>query len=619
MNFIRRKLLFAPILVLTAISFNLSVSAAQVKEQVSKNIVLSKDDHQDKDTGKTGVKSSVSVKNTAVKGSLNSRNSYLSRVGVDPSQTKSLTLSNAIRLALQNNNDIEVARSDVKIAESTLRSLLGFYDPVLTVSPNYTNNVLPQTSTLGGADLSGVTTSNEFRVNSTFIQPVKSGGGNINVFFNNSRNSTSSSFSQLNPTFSTNLGVSFTQPLFRNLRVDQNRRLIRIQRKTIAQSDADFRRRTIEIISQVQFSYWDLVFALRDQQNRLANLNLTKENLRQVDARIAAGSAAPLQRAEVSTELANRESDLLLASQQVSISENALKQLVLKDATSVEWSKSFVPTDTPVFSADPIDLKSVTKDAIANRPELKRLRLQNEVNKIDLDYFKNQIKPQIDLTARFTMIGLSGAAAGTTDPLTVPLISGDPTTNADAFLLNQLQLLNPNIAVPNVTIPPSIPPRFIGGYGQSLRNLFGVRTRSVEIGVTFSFPIRNKTAKANLATGEFQKQRIAAQRRSQEQVVISEVRNAVQSVETARKRVLTSRRARENAEIQLEGERKLYSVGRSTTFLLFQRENALTNARNSEIRAETDYNKALADLQKATSTTFLVNNIVVDSPTKTGN
>jgi outer membrane protein TolC len=78
--------------------------------------------------------------------------------------------------------------------------------------------------------------------------------------------------------------------------------------------------------------------------------------------------------------------------------------------------------------------------------------------------------------------------------------------------------------------------------------------------------------------------------------------------------VLTARRARENAEIQLEGERKLFDVGRSTTFLLFQRENALTNARNSEIRAETDYNKAISDLQSATSTTFRVNNIEVDSP-----
>jgi outer membrane protein TolC len=102
--------------------------------------------------------------------------------------------------------------------------------------------------------------------------------------------------------------------------------------------------------------------------------------------------------------------------------------------------------------------------------------------------------------------------------------------------------------------------------------------------------------------------------RQQEQVVIVEVRNAVQAVETARQRVLTARRARENAEKQLEGERVLFESGKSTTFLLFQRENTLTNARNAEIRAETDYSKAVADLQRATSTTFQINNIEVDSP-----
>jgi outer membrane protein TolC len=104
--------------------------------------------------------------------------------------------------------------------------------------------------------------------------------------------------------------------------------------------------------------------------------------------------------------------------------------------------------------------------------------------------------------------------------------------------------------------------------------------------------------------------------RAQEQVVIVEVRNAVQGLETARQRVLAARRARENAEELLKGERALFDSGRSTTFLLFQRENALTNARNAEIRSETDYNKAIADLQRATSTTFQMNNIQVDSPTE---
>jgi outer membrane protein TolC len=102
--------------------------------------------------------------------------------------------------------------------------------------------------------------------------------------------------------------------------------------------------------------------------------------------------------------------------------------------------------------------------------------------------------------------------------------------------------------------------------------------------------------------------------RSQDQAIEVEVRNAAQAVETARQRVLALREARRNAELQLQGEQRLYQVGRSTTFILFQRENTLVNARNQELRAETDYNKALADLQRATSTTLRANNVIVESP-----
>lgn len=544
-------------------SLNLVTFGQNEKPQIAKNIEKNNDPIVEEPI-KTDSPAPI-IENTSI----------INRVGTDPAQTKPLTLNEAIKKALENNNSIEVSRSDVKIAETQLRSLLGAYDPVFTISPSYNNNVQPQTSTLGGADLSGVTRSNSLTFDGSFNHLLKNGGGSYNAFFNNSRNSTSNKFSQFNPTYVTSLGLQFTQPLWRNRAIDGTRRQIKIQRKRLEQSDADFRRQTIDVISQVQRAYWDLVFALRDQQNKVANLNLSKENLRRVEASIAAGKSAPLERAEVSTELANRESDVLVAAQQVSIAENTLKTLLLKESTDEAWKQSIVPTDQPVFSQDPVSLDDAMKDAMDNRPELRRLKLQVEINKVDLDYFKNQTKPRVDFNASYTLNGLSGAtsaAAGT------------------------------------------IPPQFVGGYGQSLSNLFKGDTRQISVGATISFPLRNKTAQADLAGAEIQKQQIEAQTRSQEQLIMAEVRNAVQAVETARQRVLTARRGRENAEIQLNGERKLYDVGRSTTFLLFQRENALTNARNSEIRAETDYNKALSDLQKATSTTFRINNIEVSSP-----
>jgi outer membrane protein TolC len=277
-----------------------------------------------------------------------------------------------------------------------------------------------------------------------------------------------------------------------------------------------------------------------------------------------------------------------------------------------------VPTETPVLSDDPVNLDAAMKDAMQFRPELSRLRLQKEINRIDVDYFRNQTKPRIDLVSTFSLDGLALGNVNT-NSFTAPLF--DPTVpSTNAYFYNLIcGASNPNRPpgcnepIPNVVFP-GTPGFYKGGFNRSFANLFRSDAPNFTVGVTFSFPLRNQTAKADLASARMESERIDAQTRSQEQAVIAEVRNAVQAVETARQRISTARRARENAEIQLEGERKLFEVGRSTTFFLFQRENALTNARNAEIRAETDYNKALSELQRVTSTTFRVNNIQVNSP-----
>lgn len=538
----------------------------------------------------------------------------LSNVATQTIQTQPITLNEAIRRALENNNDIEVSRTDVRIQETQLRSLLGFYDPVITVSPTFTRNSVTDS-----------TPTNDFRMNAGLNQNIRPGGGTITSFFNNNRTENRFAQAQLSngqnladasntAIYSTSLGLQYTQPLFRNFGIDNNRRQIKVQRKRLQQSDADFRRQTLDIISQVQRGYWDLVFALRDQQNRNANLNLARENLRQIEARISAGSAAPVERAEVATELANREVEALTAAQQVAIAENTLKRLILKDPASPDWRESFVPTDQPVFSLDTVNIDDAVKDAVDNRPELSRLRLQAEINDIDVKFFKNQTKPQIDLNTTFSLNGLAQAINQPTNgATTVPQFTGN-----EEILRQNLNLLlnNANLPVvpnPNLVVTPSTSPVF-GGYGTAVGNIFRSDAPNYSVGITFSFPLRNRTAEANLAGARIQQEQTAAQTRAQEQIVITEVRNAVQAVETARQQVLAARRGRENAQIQLDGERKLYENGRSTTFLLFQRENALANARNTEIRAETDYNKALADLQRATSTTFRINNIDVQSP-----
>ena len=333
-----------------------------------------------------------------------------------------------------------------------------------------------------------------------------------------------------------------------------------------------------------------------------------------------AGAKAPLDRAQVQTDIATRETNLFVATQNVSVAENSLKQLMLRDPNMPEWTAQITPTDAPAFDLSPVDLKSSLDEAHKNRPELRRLNLQKDINGIDLQYYKNQTLPQMDIQSALATTGLAGTSLGLPAGTQVPLISGSSSASSSAFLLAQIQDIQrrsgfPVAAVPNVAAS-GAPTYLIGGYGQDLRNLFSFGTRNITVGVAISFPIHNKTAEANLAGARIQKEQLEASYRSEDQAVEMDVRNAAQAVDTAQKRVIASRLARESAEQQLTGEQKLYEVGRSTTFLLLQRQNELTAARTNELQSQTDYNKALADLQRATAATLRINNVVVENPVK---
>jgi HAE1 family hydrophobic/amphiphilic exporter-1 len=144
-----------------------------------------------------------------------------------------------------------------------------------------------------------------------------------------------------------------------------------------------------------------------------------------------------------------------------------------------------------------------------------------------------------------------------------------------------------------------------------LKNLFGQDFRTYEIGVRLSFPWRNRTAEGNLGRSLAEARQLDARQRQLVQNVQIEVRNALQAVEAAKQRFNAARAARIAAEAQLAGEQERYRAGLSDNFLVLQRQTELSTARGQEVRALTDYNKALAELQRVTGMTLVNNNVQV--------
>lgn len=502
----------------------------------------------------------------------------LTRVGVEGGEL-SLTLDQAIRRALESNNDIEVSRDNVRLAESTLQSLDGVYDPIISFAPQYSFQRTPRVNSVGETSIppSVPIQQTSFSITPAITKQFSTGGGQYQFFFNSQRATSNQGFVRLSPFYSTQIGATFTQPLLRNRSIDQFRHDIRVQSKRLTQTDADFRLQVINVISQVQFAYWELVFARRNEQNQLSNVNLAREQLRMIEEQVSVGISATLDRAQALTQIASAETALLSATQAVTTAENVLKQLILQKKSASEWSNRIKPTDEPSLATTPINLNDALAEAYANRPELRVLRQQQEINKIDTQFFKNQTLPRVDLQTTVFKYGLAGSLV--------------PLTNAGVTPL---------------------PADLVGGYGEALRNITGLNTGTIIVGAAIQIPFRNKTAKANLATARIQGEQLVATTQSQEQAVEADVRNAVQGVDTSQRQLSTARAATKSAEIQLAGEMKRYQAGMSTTFLIFQFEDQLVTARTAELRAEANYNQALANLQRATSTTLRTNNVIVD-------
>jgi outer membrane protein TolC len=85
--------------------------------------------------------------------------------------------------------------------------------------------------------------------------------------------------------------------------------------------------------------------------------------------------------------------------------------------------------------------------------------------------------------------------------------------------------------------------------------------------------------------------------KSQELQVVTQVRNAARQVVTNQQRVQTTRSSRELAERRLDAEQRKFTAGTSTSFVVFQVQRDLAQARNNELRAVLDFARSTVDFE----------------------
>jgi HAE1 family hydrophobic/amphiphilic exporter-1 len=527
----------------------------------------------------------------------------LNRVGVDMTEQRPISIREAIGMALANNKDIEVARQNVRIAEFDLMGARGAYDPRFTSLSYYERTETPATSFLSGSSTGSVT---QYDLTGTFrlegLAP-KYGGG-YRVDFSSIRLTTNNQFTALNPQYPTALTFNYTQPLLRGFRFDPYRRQIEVAKKNLSLTDAQFRQRAIEIITSVQRAYWDLVFALRNLQIQRDAVRDARAQLEHNRRLVAEGMLAPIDVVAAEAQVSGFEQSVYTALEDVNRSENNLKNLIAENRQSPIWNVSLIPTDPVDLNAPLVQLPQAIETALANRPELKQSDIVRAINEIDQRLYRDQTKPQIDIVGSYGVVGAAGSLnAGAPNPLT--------SSNAEIRQrLNELLAIQglPQLSPP---VQQTIPDNLVGGYTQSLQNLAANRYNNFRVGVQLNLPIRNRTAEAQLGRSLVEGERIQTQRAQLEQLVQIDVRNALQAVRTAESRLRAAATARQASEQQYESEQRKFDAGQSTLFLVLERQTAMTTARGNELRAQTDLNKAIAELQRATGNALEANNVTV--------
>lgn len=528
-----------------------------------------------------------------------------SRVGVDMMNQRPMTLREAIALALQNNKDIEVARQNVRASEFDLTAVRGAFDPRFSSTDYYERDVTPSSSILN-AGVNGATTQAGFYSTSRIEGLLPKGGGGYRLDFSSNRVTTDNLLASLNPQYPTSLTLNFTQPLLRGFRFDQNRRQIEIAKKNLNLTDSQFRQRAVETITNVQRAYWDLVFSLRNLQIQRDAVVDARRQLEHNKRLVAEGSLAPIDVVAAEAQISGFEQSVYTALEDVERAENNLKNLIAENRNAPLWSQSIVPTDDVSVQPPAASLDEAMSAALQNRQELQQSDLQRQINEIDQKFFREQTKPQVDLTASYGVQGL----AGTFNPTSTTIFSA--SSQATFNRVNELSQLNglpPLPATPVQTLNPNL----IGGYVQSVENLIANRYPTFRAGVQISIPLRNRTAEAQLGRSLVDAARIRVQREQIEQNVQIDVRNSLQAIRTAQSRLIAASAARAASEQQYESEQRKLDAGQSTVFLVLERQTALTTARGNELRAQTELNKAIADLQRATGNALEANHVEISA------
>jgi outer membrane protein TolC len=550
-----------------------------------------------------------------------------------------LSLKDAIRLALENNLDLAIARYNLPIANTDIlrtkaggvfrgvnagvvqgtpgggvggfgagapgggaggttggaggagagasglvQSTLGVGTPVASYDPAITASVGAehQTSPQASLQIYGVSSLqlNTGQANVGYSQAFAT-GTSFSVQFTNNSQTNNSPFYNLSPALTSMYQFSFQQQLLAGFGFGPNLRYLRIANNNKKISDIAFKDQVIVTVTQIENIYWDLVNAYEQAQVSEQSLAFAQQSLDTAKKQLQLDSIPEMDVLRAEAEVSRRDQDLTVARTTLQLQELLIKNALTRRLDDpVLEAVPVVPTDR-LESTQPVASPAV-QDLIAqaqqDRPELAESDIDLVNRQISRKAVTNALLPSLSLVGFYGGSGL----AGPLNPNYNPVLTGVPNTS-------------------------TVPTNFAGAMG----NAFNNSSPDYYIGLNLNIPIRNRVAKADQYRSQLEYRQAELRREQLKKQIRIEVRNAQYALEQSRARVESALKGRDLAERTFEITRKEQDLGAGSSYQTMTAQRDLSVAELDLVTARTIYEKARVELDRATGATLERNGVLI--------
>lgn len=494
-----------------------------------------------------------------------------------------VTLREAVQMALEKAEEIELVRIDYRKAIRAVQSQMGVFDPTLSAAYTYTNtdSISPNLFNLSSPIVKNKSHQLTFGLGG--LIPT---GATYDLSIVNERTRNASPFTTLVPQNSVRLAGTLRQPLLKNRGLSVTLTQLRIARGLEEGQKSVLLQRIQGTAYNVIRSYWDLVFRQKDLEAKLDSLKAAEDLVRVAENRVRVRVDPPIYLTQARAGAEIRREQVILAREQLELARDSLRQQVMlvESARELAEPEKFEPADSPAYVPfDPPYEESVRK-AMDQRPEFVISRITRDNAKSQAVAAANGRWPELNATITGGLAGLSGTARPARP-------SDSPQTGA---ALQQLQN------------------QWGGGMGSAWESALGADGPFFALGAEFRMPVPNQRARAANAQAQLDLDNAEIGLRKTEETVLMDVRRTIRSLQSSAQRIRSTELNVNLAQENVTAERRRYEVGISTSWDVLEREKELTEARAGYYRALADYNTARAAYELAVGTILEFVGIDVD-------